>query len=72
MEIPSTFSENPKSAKQTNQAPKLTILETTATRDNRELTRTFTRAKLNQESTPVKPVRGTGQTSERHQSGRVT
>jgi hypothetical protein len=52
---------NPKSTKQTYRAPKLTKLETAATRDNRKLTKTFTRAKPNQGSTPVRPVRGTGQ-----------
>jgi hypothetical protein len=53
---------NPKSTKQTYRAPKQTKHETTATRDNREPTKTFTRAKLNKESVPVRPVRGTSRT----------
>jgi hypothetical protein len=39
---------NPKSTKQTYHAPKQTKLETAATRDNKELTKMFTQAKLNQ------------------------
>jgi hypothetical protein len=46
------------STEQTYRAPKQTKLETTATRDNRELTKTFTRVKLNQGSASVRLVRG--------------
>jgi hypothetical protein len=52
---------NPKSTKQTYRAPNWTKLETIATRDNREHTKMFTRAKHNKESTPFRPVWGTSQ-----------
>jgi hypothetical protein len=54
---------NPKSTNMTFQAPNWIKLETTATQDNRELTNTFTRAKSNWGLAPVRPVRGTSQTS---------
>jgi hypothetical protein len=49
--------ENPKSSKQTFRAPKLTKLETATTRNTRELTKTFIRAKPNQWSALVKLVK---------------
>jgi hypothetical protein len=52
---------NPKSTKQTYWSPNRPKLETAATRDNNELTQTFTRGKTHWASTLVRPVSSTSQ-----------
>jgi hypothetical protein len=47
---------NPKSTKQAYRAPNLPKLETTATRENNELTKMFTRGKAHRASKSVRPV----------------
>jgi hypothetical protein len=48
----------------TFQAPKRTKLKIVATRDNNELTQTFTQVKTHNASAPVRPVSCTGQTGQ--------
>jgi hypothetical protein len=55
---------NLKSTKQAYRAPNWPKLETAATRDNNELTQTFTRGKTHRTSAPVRPVSCTGQTGQ--------
>jgi hypothetical protein len=55
---------SPKITNLTFQAPKQTKLETIATQDNRELTKTSTRGKTHKASAPIRPVSSTGKTGQ--------